>query len=181
MESEDRYTWVWMLLAGILCIGMTAATVWLTADQVMRERQMQADILWITQTDTVRITDVTPVESIVVRYVTKRVPVSETPNESDTDTFATDISVASKSEDSVDVVLPIAQKVYKDSSYTAWVSGYMPQLDSIHVYRRKEIVRIKEREPPNRWHIGPTAGVCFTPSGVQPYVGVGVTYSLLGF
>ena len=33
--------------------------------------------------------------------------------------------------DSIDVPVPIMQKRYEDSLYTAWVSGYEPALDSI--------------------------------------------------
>ena len=33
--------------------------------------------------------------------------------------------------DSIEVPIPIVQKRYEDSLYTAWVSGYEPKLDSI--------------------------------------------------
>ena len=36
--------------------------------------------------------------------------------------------------DSIDVPVPIYQKRYEDSLYTAWVSGYRPNLDSIRLY-----------------------------------------------
>lgn len=38
--------------------------------------------------------------------------------------------------DTVWITVPRTQKKYTDSTYTAWVSGYEPRLDSIHVYRR---------------------------------------------
>ena len=37
-------------------------------------------------------------------------------------------------EDSIDVPVPIVQKRYEDSLYTAWVSGFEPKLDSIRLY-----------------------------------------------
>ena len=37
------------------------------------------------------------------------------------------------SGDSIDVPIPIYQKRYDDSLYTAWVSGYEPALDSINL------------------------------------------------
>ena len=37
-------------------------------------------------------------------------------------------------EDSIDVPIPIVQKRYEDSLYTAWVSGFEPKLDSIWLY-----------------------------------------------
>ena len=36
--------------------------------------------------------------------------------------------------DSIDVPVPIVQKRYEDSLYTAWVSGFEPNLDSIRLY-----------------------------------------------
>lgn len=84
--------------------------------------------------------------------------------------------------DSITLQLPITQNVYADSTYTAYVSGVSPRLDSIFVYPRREIVTKTIKKPPNRWHIGVTAGYGFTPkNGPQPFVGVGVTYSLFSF
>ena len=38
------------------------------------------------------------------------------------------------SRDSIEVPIPIEQKRYEDSLYTAWVSGFRPALDSIRIY-----------------------------------------------
>lgn len=54
--------------------------------------------------------------------------------------------------DSVPVLVPITQRVYKDSTCTVWVSGYNPAVDSVHVYRSVAyypVVSDKEYEPPN--------------------------------
>lgn len=75
-----------------------------------------------------------------------------------------------------EVIIPITQKVYKDSAYTAWVSGYRPSLDSIKVTNSvvtRDVVR-----PAKRWGVGIQGGVGITPKGVQPYVGVGVSYRI---
>ena len=37
--------------------------------------------------------------------------------------------------DSIDVPVPIVQKWYDDSLYTAWVSGYEPNLDSLRLHQ----------------------------------------------
>lgn len=42
--------------------------------------------------------------------------------------------------DSVLVEVPITSKHYQSKEYDAWVSGYEPSLDSIFVYREKEII-----------------------------------------
>ena len=76
--------------------------------------------------------------------------------------------------DTVQVRLPIESKHYTAESYDAWVSGYEPQLDSIKVYSREVVAKPKIR----RWSIGLQGGVGLTPKGVQPFVGIGVTYKL---
>lgn len=90
-------------------------------------------------------------------------------------------SVAPSTADSVDVQLTVTQKHYADSLYEAWVSGVEPSLDSIKVYQQTKIITIKEAQRHKRWNIGVTAGAGMTPKGVQPFVGVGVSYSIFSF
>lgn len=81
--------------------------------------------------------------------------------------------------DSVEVALPITQRTYTDdSTYTAWVSGYRPQLDSLRTYRRTVTVTRTEAQPArrSRWGIGVQAGYGLTPKGPQPYIGVGLNF-----
>ena len=121
-----------------------------------------------------------PKDSIVLRYVVERLPVTI---EDTTGYTKNGENYAHNPHqiipDSVDVVIPIEQKEYEDSTYHLWISGYKAQLDSIKVYRQKLIITntiLKENH--NRWHIGLTAGYGFGKSGLTPYIGVGVTYSL---
>ena len=62
--------------------------------------------------------------------------------------------------DTVFVHLPIEQRQYSNPRYTAWVSGYRPQLDSIHIYQRTEYItkEIKMVTKPKRWGLGLQAG-----------------------
>lgn len=84
--------------------------------------------------------------------------------------------------DSALVELPMIQRHYADSTYEAWVSGPIdPQLDSIKVFRPTTIITRREWKPPKRWHIGVTAGYGYGPKGFQPYIGVGLTYSIWSF
>ena len=55
--------------------------------------------------------------------------------------------------DTVLVYLPIEQRQYSGPRYTAWVSGYRPQLDSIHIYQRTEYItkELKTSTKPKRW------------------------------
>lgn len=84
--------------------------------------------------------------------------------------------------DSAMVELPIIQRHYADSIYEAWVSGPIdPQLDSMKVFVPTTIITKREWKPPKRWHIGVTAGYGYGAKGFQPYIGVGVTYSIFSF
>jgi hypothetical protein len=46
--------------------------------------------------------------------------------------------------DSIEVPIPIEQKRYEDSLYTAWVSGYQPALDSIRLHQPEIVTTITE-------------------------------------
>lgn len=77
--------------------------------------------------------------------------------------------------------IPITQMRYTDSTYTAWVSGYSPSLDSIYVYPKREIITTTIRPKPRRWGVGVHGGVGITPKGLQPYIGLGISYNILTF
>lgn len=87
--------------------------------------------------------------------------------------------------DTVLVHLPIEQRQYGDPRYTAWVSGYQPQLDSIQIHQRTEYItkEIAPYQKPKRWGIGLQAGygVSIHDGRIQPvpYIGLGLSYSLI--
>lgn len=84
--------------------------------------------------------------------------------------------------DSAIVELPLLQRHYADSTYEAWVSGPVdPRLDSVRVFAPTTIVTRQIWKPPKRWHIGVTAGYGYGQKGFQPYIGIGVTYSIFSF
>ena len=82
--------------------------------------------------------------------------------------------------DTVEISLPFVQKQYKDSSYSAWISGYEPALDSIKVFPRtmtvKERVTVKERS--RRWGVFGGVGIGVS-DRITPCVGVGIGYRIL--
>ena len=112
-------------------------------------------------------------ESTIVKYEVVRLPIA-----------ADTICVSDTIKDSVFVEVPIEQKVYSDSNYTAWVSGYHPRLDSIHI-TQKEVSFHKlvnnSSEGSKRLFIGIQVGYGITPRGMQPYLGLGVSYRFVGF
>lgn len=75
-------------------------------------------------------------------------------------------------------IIPISQQVYRDSDYTAFVSGYHVALDSLKIVRTnvtvtKTVVKYKHRH----WGIGVQGGYGWTTKGMLPYIGVGVSWS----
>ena len=83
-------------------------------------------------------------------------------------------------KDSALAVVPITQKVYADSTYKAWVSGYNPRLDSIQVYRQTVVTTKTETVVrKRRIGIGVQAGYGygFRYGGLEPYVGLGVSWN----
>lgn len=114
-----------------------------------------------------------PRDSAVVRYEVVRLQVADTARVTVRDT----VRVA----DSVQVVLPITQKMYSDSTYRAYVSGYNPKLDSIFVYAPTKYVTTVVKARPKRWGIGVQAGVGYSRGGFSPYIGFGISYTLYSF
>lgn len=131
-----------------------------------------SDTTRVTIIDTIPYLHPVPKDSIVVRYETRLLPTKR------------DTTMQTDCIDSVKVEIPITQKRYADSTYTAWVSGYNPTLDSIRIYPRHEAITITNtiRQKPKRWGVGLNVGYGFTPkNGMQPYVGIGVSYNLFTF
>lgn len=99
------------------------------------------------------------------------------------------VRITDVKHDSVDVILPVIQKEYRDSTYEAYVSGYKDvNLDSIRVFQHNKIVQINNqieriKYKNKHWHIGPSVGVGydFTNNRVAPYLGVSVQYSIFSW
>ena len=84
-----------------------------------------------------------------------------------------------EAHDTISVPVPVEQKRYDDSLYTAWVSGYQPHLDSIALHQ-PEIVTTVERtivKPAPRWSIGPSIGAGVSITG-QQQAGIFVGFTL---
>ena len=94
------------------------------------------------------------------------------------------ISVSPKgAEDSAEVVIPITQKKYEDSTYTAYVSGYKPNLDSITIRSRvttHTITETKIKKAYRKINIGIIAGYSYNAklNKFGPTIGVGVCYNI---
>lgn len=142
--------------------------------------------------DTVRTTFVDTIpyykpvlkDSVVIRYVTQRLPVVYDKEENFTNKGNNVPEIIPQSgniPDSADVIIPITQKVYEDSVYKAYVSGYNPHLDSLILLNSHDVISVKEYHKSRRWGIGVQVGygMTITPSPqFAPYIGVGVYYKI---
>ncbi|MDE6854744.1 MAG: hypothetical protein K2J38_06765 [Muribaculaceae bacterium] len=81
--------------------------------------------------------------------------------------------------DSVEATVPCTQAVYAGEGYKAYVSGYRPKLDSIILHHPSATVVRAAPAAERRFSIGVQAGYGLTPRGMQPYVGVGITWKIL--
>lgn len=125
----------------------------------------RTDTLTIVQTDTVRIVKPQPYEVVVRDTVYLQYP--QNPQYPQGDVLVQEV------------------KTYKDSSYTATISGINAYLEHIEVYPKTVTKYITTtefvREKPKKWGIGIQAGYGIGRNGLQPYVGVGVSYNLIRF
>ena len=133
----------WIVVA--LLVASIAMNVWFWTSEPEIETILKRDTVW---RDTV-IYEPQPAETVNTgRVVYIRVPVKSGGGlTGDSPRCATNVSQAGTvpmaqnagtvlmgREDSIDVPIPIVQKRYEDSLYTAWVSGFEPKLDSIRLY-----------------------------------------------
>ena len=94
--------------------------------------------------------------------------------------------VVKQVNDTVFIDLPIEQKIYSDSSYTAYVSGYNPSLDSINIFQNEKTILINQNIINNkkkRFSIGPMVGIGydFSNNNLSPIVGLSIQYNLISF
>lgn len=131
----------------------------------------KADVSTATWYDTIPYYMPVPVDSYITRYELVKLPAVR-------DTIRDSLIYRdSLVYDSVNVVVPITQKKYADSTYTAYVSGFRPQLDSIKLYQKTTTIT----EKPSRWGIGLVGGYGYGTKGLTPFAGVAVYYRLFEF
>lgn len=84
------------------------------------------------------------------------------------------------------IYLPRTQIHAEGEGFSAWISGYQPNLDSILVFPEKiEITKYVPVPKPCRWSVGIQTGMGITATGgglkAAPYIGVGLSYSLFSW
>ena len=111
------------ILGVLLCISVVLNIV-LYIEHGKIKSEKVCDTTKVTIVDSVKKSFPVPVDSFVVRYIAKSLPIARD-------------SVTKQLEgDSAKIQIPISQKVYEDTLYRAYVSGYEPKLDSITIKQR---------------------------------------------
>lgn len=81
--------------------------------------------------------------------------------------------------DTLFVYLPQQEIVWTDSFCSVYAHGINPVIDSVkHFLPTKTVI---PKPNPKRWGIGIQAGYGASEDGLSPYIGIGVTYSLIRF
>lgn len=182
-------------IAVVLFVIVFFASLFVNVVHFTSKQQEIKDTTRIAYVDTIPFYKPIPKDSLVIRYVTERLPavpklpenVQEFPESVPKFPKSGQKMPESVSNDSVDVVIPITKKVYKDSLYTAYVSGYNPKLDSLILHSQREILTIRNRHPASgqkRWSVGVQVGYGMALKGTPqfiPYIGVGISYNLFNF
>lgn len=176
--KEGKATGItFVVLAFTLALSIACNILMLDKIGVMRNAQPSpaaaADTQRVVIFDTSFVALPVPRDSVVLRYEVVTLPAVR-------DTIFV-VPDGAKWADSALVEVPIEQKVYSDSTYKAYVSGFDVSLDSIFVSRMAEVQTIKSRGKDKRWSLGLTAGYGASKDGLTPFVGVGLTYTLFDF
>lgn len=152
----------WILLA--LLMTSVALNVGLLTRKVETVTRVERDTIW---RDSI-IREPVATDSVKKETVYIRVPV--------------EITKRDTVHDSIEVPVPIIQKRYEDSLYTAWVSGFRPRLDSISLHIPEVTTTVTQtiREPSSRITFGIQTGAGLGVINRQPdvYVGLGVQYNI---
>lgn len=159
-----------IIIIGIIWMLLTVLLAFIAGYIIGRHRVPEPEVEVKTEWKTVYIDKPEPVSSRILKDRYFFLPVVNTVTNTET------------VHDTTYIQVPVEQKEYKDSLYHAWVSGYRPQLDSLHLFiPEKTITQTVERRVQPRWSLGIQGGYGISNSGLTPYLGIGLTYNILSF
>lgn len=190
MNKTEKYLFIGLLVAVVLLCGSICGNVY----QYYHFREVTQMIRTDTviERDTIYSERVDTVPQVVDENTIGYVNIS--------DIFLHDTHDMSKKDEKVDTLsvvndgefirdsLPIVQKTYADSTYTAYVSGIKygsyPSLDSLRIkertiYQTVTVTKDLQRKQ-KRFHVGVIGGYGygFQSKNVEPFIGLGATWSL---
>ena len=167
MTSEEKsFRGFWWALVALIVLSFVMNIYFLSRPEPEPSVVIERDTVWKDTT----IYKPVPAETVDIgKTVYLRIPY---PVPSGRDTI----------HDSIDVPIPIIQKRYDDSLYTAWVSGFEPNLDSINLRLPTITETITKTivKPSPRLSIGIQGGAGVGVFSRQPdiYVGIGAQWRL---
>ena len=167
-----REYWYGLMLAFIVLIGVMTYDFYVTHKLIEQ-----------TRTEIVEVRDTIEKISFDTIFVDR--PIAYKVKEIKHDT----VRITDVKHDSVDVLLPVIYKEYRDSTYSAWVSGYQDvNLDSIQVYQKNIFTEINNTKYVTKYKNRPFSlglqvgyGFDFMNRQYSPYVGVGLQYNIISF
>ena len=167
-----REYWYGLMLAFIVLIGVMTYDFYVTHKLIKQ-----------TRTEIVEVRDTIEKISFDTIFVDR--PIAYKVKEIKHDT----VRITDVKHDSVDVILPVIYKEYRDSTYSAWVSGYQDvNLDSIQVYQKNIFTEINNTKYVTKYKNRPFSlglqvgyGFDFMNRQCSPYVGVGLQYNIISF
>ena len=167
-----REYWYGLMLAFIVLIGVMTYDFHVTHKLIKQ-----------TRTEIVEVRDTIEKISFDTIFVDR--PIAYKVKEIKHDT----VRITDVKHDSVDVILPVIQKEYRDQTYSAWVSGYQDvNLDSIQVYQKNIFTEINNTKYVTKYKNRPFSlglqvgyGFDFMNRQCSPYVGVGLQYNIISF
>ena len=167
-----REYWYGLMFAFIVLIGVMTYDFYLTHKLIKQ-----------TRTEIVEVRDTIEKISFDTIFVDR--PIAYKVKEIKHDT----VRITDVKHDSVDVILPVIQKEYRDSTYSAWVSGYQDvNLDSIEIYQKNIFTEINNTKYVTKYKNRPFSlglqvgyGFDFMNRQCSPYVGVGLQYNIISF
>lgn len=195
MNRTEKYLFIGLLVAVVLLCGSICGNVYQhyhfrEVTQMMRtDTVTKRDTIYSERVDTVpQVVDENTVGYVKISDILLHIPYDVSKKGEKVDTLGVESGeTASHMTDS----LPIVQKTYADSTYTAYVSGIKygvyPCLDSIRIKERTvyQTVTITKdlRRKQKRVHVGLMGGYGygFTSKQAEPYIGIGVGYSIFSF
>ena len=171
-----EYIKLYARIGGIFIVFLLAIIGLFSIDRCNRKKDLLPET--IIQVDTIYLHDTIS----IVKPVPQRIKT--------VDTFRIVLKDTIRVKDTVYLNLPREQKIYQEEDFHAWISGYRPVLDSIHIFRNTHqvITSTTIRQKPNkprRWGIGIQAGygLSYQQNTIHPvpYIGIGLSYTILFF
>lgn len=159
-------------------IGILFASVVLNVFLLCDGRKEKTKVKTETKTVYDTVKHIAPVakDSLIVKYKYKVLPVFKNITGDSVPYIA-----HTATNDSAGVIIPITQKIYADSNYTAYISGFEPTLDSIFIKNKtttitNTITKTKKKHFGIGVNIGYGYGI--KSKSFEPYLGIGLQYSI---